>query len=48
MNQRRLRAIEISPTQPYAQFDRIIFFCPFGCINIISPLDISIRTLIYL
>ena len=44
MNQRRLRAIEKSPTQPYAQFDRIIFFGPFGCINIISPLDISVRT----
>ena len=44
MNQTRLRAIEKSPIQPYAQFDRIIFFGPFGCINIISPLDISVRT----
>ena len=42
MNQRRLRAIEKSPTQPYAQFDRIIFFWPFGCINIILPLDILV------
>ena len=44
MNQRRLRAIEKRPTQSYAQFNRIIFFGPFGCINIISPLDILVRT----